>query len=97
MIESAFVATAKTILDNHIANKYKLKIIGRKRVTTITMVVTLAVIIKEGDVPKDLILDLIDEQVRQDSDIELTETRIDLDNLDSEILLLEAEVTYSKD
>jgi len=95
--ESQFLSQAKSILDVRLAGKYKLKIVGRKKETTITMMVTMAVICKEGLVTNDLILDLIDEEVRNSSNIELIETRLDLGDLDSEVLLLEAEITYSKD
>ena len=95
--EPELISEAKRILDIHIPGKYKLVVVGRKKDAAITMMVTMAVVCKEGLITNDLILELIDEEVRKESDISLVETRLNLDNLDSEILLLEAEVTYSKD
>ena len=88
--------TIKAILDVHIVGKYTLKIVGRKRVKIGIYVVTTAVICKEASITSELIADFVEHSIQKDDSIDLSETRIELSDLDFEVLLLEAEVTYYK-
>ena len=97
MDEATLIARAKVMLDTRLAGKYKMKVVGRKKETVSTMMVTLAVICKEGNITNDLIVDLVDDEINTNDEIRLVETRLDLGDLDSEVLLLEAEITYLKD
>lgn len=97
MNEETLIARAKAMLDTRLAGKYKMKVVGRKKQTVSTMIVTLAVICKEGNITNDLIVDLVDDEINTNDEIELIETRINLEDLESEVLLLEAEITYLKD
>lgn len=96
MTEAVMKSTIKTILDNHISNKYDLKIVGRKRAQTGIFIVTAAVICKEDFVTQELMEDFVEHNIQNDDSVELSETRIELSDLSFEVLLLEAEVTYYK-
>ena len=96
MTEAAMKLTIKTILDTHMSNKYDLKIVGRKRESVSMFIVTAAVICKEDFVTQELMEDFVDHSIQNDDSVELSETRIELSDLNFEVLLLEAEVTYYK-
>jgi len=95
--EATYIQRVSTILDEHLAGKYKMRVLGRKKETAITMICTIAIIAKDGLVTGELISSILEDEVTSNDPIVLVETRIDLSDLDTEIILLEAEIVYLKD
>lgn len=95
MTEEKFITDAKAILDVHIKG-YVIEIISRKTETISELIVQLAVICKIGSVTPALITEILDYQIQNDKEIEFMESAIDLQDLKSEIIILQAKIQYLK-
>lgn len=93
MTEAEFIAGFEPILNTHL-DGFKIEIIDRKKESINEMYVKAAVIFKDGGVSTGLITDLIKHQANSADEVELLETKKQLDNLDFEVVILGTTIKY---
>ncbi len=93
MSEAQLLNDIKAIVSNHIQN-YTIDVVSRKQTKATTLDTTIAVVFQDNSITEPLLKELIDYTVQNEYNNITLETKKDLNKLDFEYIIIQAEIFY---